>query len=221
MATQSFQLVMSSGPTPNEVYPLSKQEIIIGRDTNADIVINIAEISRRHTRFRFEGGGFLVEDLGSTNGTFVNGQRLTGPHMMRPGDRVKLGEAVTLAYQVAQYDMNATVVTPSSQKDTLTPGQPMSPVQRQAAPAAVPPPVQRAAPPPRPPQQGYAGQIPQAPPMAPSVPEKEGRPWLWAGLGCVGVSICLFVVGAVAFDMMNLYCSPPFNTLFSFLYTCQ
>ncbi len=220
MATQSFQLIMSSGPTPNEVYPLSKQEIIIGRDATADVMVNIAEISRRHTRLRFEGGGFVVEDLGSTNGTFVNGQRLTGPQMLRPGDRIKLGEAVTLAYQVAQFDMNATVVTPSSHMDTLTPGQPVAPMQRSAA--APPPPIQRSAPPPqRPPQQGYAGQIPQGPPqVAPPVPEKESRPWLWAGLGCVGVSICLVVVGALAFDMMNLYCSPPFNTLLSFLYSC-
>ena len=43
MATQSFELVMTVGPTPEKKFTLSKQEVIIGRDANADIVINIAE----------------------------------------------------------------------------------------------------------------------------------------------------------------------------------
>lgn len=222
MATQSFQLVMTAGPTPEKVFPLSKQEIIIGRDTNADVSINIAEVSRRHARMRLEPSGFVIEDLGSTNGTFVNSQRLTGPHVLRPGERIQLGEAVTLAYQVSQYDLNATVVTPSSGVDTVSGMRPVSP-----PPAAAPPPPQapQAYQQQRPPapQQAYSGQVPAGPPPAPMQPpqeEREGRPWLWAGLGCVGVAICLVVVGAVAFDMMNLYCTPPFNSLFSFLYTC-
>ena len=222
MATQSFQLVMSAGPTPDKAFPLSKQEIIIGRDTNADISINIAEVSRRHARMRFEPNGFSIEDVGSTNGTFVNGQRLTSPQVLRPGDRIQLGEAVTMIYQVSQYDMNATVVPPSSSKETITPAQGMPPVSAppQARPAPPPAPARPPAPPPG--QPVYSGQVPSGPPaqMAPPVPEKEGRPWLWAGLGCVGVVLCLVAVGAIAFDMMNLYCTPPFNSLFSFVYTC-
>jgi hypothetical protein len=210
MATQAFQLVMNVGPTPNKVFDLSKQEIIIGRDANADVVINIAEVSRRHARMRLEASGYVIEDLGSTNGTFVNSQRLTGPNMLRPGDRIQLGEAVTLSYQVGQFDLHATVVTPSSSVDTVSGARPVMP------PAAPPQPVQA---PPAPP--AYSGQVPAGPaPVGVPLPEKEGRPWLWASLGCVGVAICLVVVGAVAFDMMNMYCTPPFNSLFSFLYTC-
>lgn len=210
MATQSFQLVMTTGPEPNKVFELSTQEIIIGRDVNADVTINIAEVSRRHSRMRMEPSGFVIEDLGSTNGTFVNGQRLTGPYVLRPGERIQLGEAVTLTYQVAQFDLNATVVTPSSSVNTVSGAKPAMP------PAQPPRPMQ--APPAQP---AYSGQVPAGPaPMVAPEPEKAGRPWLWAGLGCVGVAICLVVVGAVAFDMMNLYCSPPFNSVFSFLYTC-
>jgi len=46
MATQSFELVMTSGPTPEKKFTLSKQEVIIGRDANADIVINIGNYNR-------------------------------------------------------------------------------------------------------------------------------------------------------------------------------
>ena len=214
MATQSFELVMTVGPTPEKKFTLSKQEVIIGRDANADIVINIAEVSRRHSRMRLEPSGYVIEDLGSTNGTFVNGQRLTGPHMLRPGERIQLGEAVTLPYQVAAYDMNATVVTPASGHDTVQ--------GMQAPPAAAVPPPQPRAVQAAPAQPSYSGQVPQGPaaPVMPQVEERQSRPWLWAGLGCIGVMICLVVVGAVAFDILDLYCTPPFNSLLSFLYTC-
>lgn len=217
MATQSFELVMIVGPTPEKKFTLSKQEIIIGRDVNADVVINIAEVSRRHSRMRLEPGGYSIEDLGSTNGTFVNGQRLSGPHLLRSGERIQLGEAVTLVFQVAAYDMDATVVTPSSGFDTVAAG-PATPAvaaprQPRPAPSMQPYPAQ---------QPAYSGRVPAGPaaPVPVPVPEKEGRPWLWAGLGCVGVMICLVVIGAVAFDFLDLYCTPPFNSLFSFLYTC-
>ena len=218
MATQSFELVMTAGPTPEKKFTLSKQEIIIGRDANADVVINIAEVSRRHSRMRLEPSGYVIEDLGSTNGTFVNGQRLTGPHMLRPGERVQLGEAVTLAYQVAAFDMDATVVTPSSGFDTVAAGQ--APMAPPAAAAPPPRPVQPRQPPPV--QPAYSGHVPPGPaaPVVAPMEEKEGRPWLWAGLGCIGVIICLVVVGAVAFDVLDLYCAPPFNSLLSFLYSC-
>lgn len=216
MAAQSYELVMTSGPTPEKKFALSKQEIIIGRDANADVVINLAEVSRRHSRLRMEPSGYVIEDLGSTNGTFVDGRRLTGPHMLRPGERIQLGEAVTLSYQSTAHDVDATIVTPSSGFDT---------VSARPSPAAAPPPRARPAQPPPPapqPAPAYSGRVPAGPaaPVGPPVEEKESRPWLWASLGCVGVAICLIVVGAVAFDFLDLYCTPPFNSMFSFLYTC-
>lgn len=50
--------------------------------------------------------------------------------------------------------------------------------------------------------------------------EKKGKTWLWAGIGCVVVIFFLIVVGLIAFDYLNLYCTPPFDSLLSFLYTC-
>ena len=77
----NFRLVMRSGPTVGKVYPLDKNELFLGRDLSNDIVINDPEISRRHSRLFLQGNTFAIEDMGSTNGTFVNGQRLilSGP----------------------------------------------------------------------------------------------------------------------------------------------
>lgn len=62
--------------------------MFIGRDLTNDIVINDAEISRRHARLISQAGGYVLEDLGSTNGTFINGQRLASPYILRPGETV-------------------------------------------------------------------------------------------------------------------------------------
>ena len=99
--SDSFRLVMRRGPTPNQVYDLSKDGMTIGRDITNDIVINDPEVSRHHLRFTRGGGGFTLEDLGSTNGTFINGQRIAGSRPLRAGDMLGLGETVTLAYELA------------------------------------------------------------------------------------------------------------------------
>lgn len=101
MQGSSFRLIVRRGPRPNEIYELNKGVITIGRDITNDIVINDPEVSRHHLRLTQGGGGYTLEDLGSTNGTFVNGQRLTGARPLQPGDTLGLGETVTLAYEGA------------------------------------------------------------------------------------------------------------------------
>ena len=110
MASQSFQLVMQKGPNPGKIYELVQEEATIGRDISNRIVINDPEVSRRHARLTLQVGGYVIEDLGSTNGTFVDGQRLMGPHLLRPGQTVMFGEKITLAYEALGFDPNATLV---------------------------------------------------------------------------------------------------------------
>lgn len=150
MAPQSFQLVMRSGPNPGKTFALSKSEITIGRDIGNDVVINDAEISRRHARLFAQGSSFVLEDLGSTNGTFVEGQRLMGPHMLRPGELILLGENVTLVYEPLQQDPDATVAAvynvpkmPPSQR----PEPPREPYPGPERPPAGPPPSRPPEPP--------------------------------------------------------------------------
>ena len=96
----TFHIVMRSGPTPGKVFPLEKNEIYIGRDLSNDLVINDPEISRRHSRLLFQNTALIIlEDLGSTNGTSVNGQRLVSPYILNPGEVITLGERITLLYE--------------------------------------------------------------------------------------------------------------------------
>jgi pSer/pThr/pTyr-binding forkhead associated (FHA) protein len=76
---------MRTGPTPGQVFELSANEMTLGREPGNEITINDAEISRKHARLSLQAGTYMLEDLGSTNGTFVNGQRLMGPHALRAG----------------------------------------------------------------------------------------------------------------------------------------
>lgn len=146
MASQSFQLVMRVGPSPGKIFSLTKNEIVLGRDIDNEIVINDAEISRRHTRLLIQEGGYIVEDLGSTNGTFVNGQKITGPHVLEPNQTIRMGENVTLSYEVAGFDPDATIASGGEQ-----PAAPARP-----APAAQPAPSTPS--PARPAQPAVAGQ---------------------------------------------------------------
>jgi ABC-2 type transport system ATP-binding protein len=67
---------------------------VVGRGTGADVILADTEVSTKHAAFDLVDGGIAVQDLGSTNGTLVNGQRVTGSHLLQPGDRVQLGASV-------------------------------------------------------------------------------------------------------------------------------
>jgi len=219
----NYQLVMNIGPTPGMTYQLTEPNITIGRDLNAEIVINIPEVSRRHARLRLEAGVYMLEDLGSTNGTFVNGQRLTSPQRLRNGDTIMLGEAVTLGFSGGYVDPHATLVESSSQAATVVAKDTLDLPPWESAPMyddesyAVPAPSMQEPPP-------FVGTVPAGPmDYGADVSYKEetkSKTWLWAGIGCLAVILIGCVAIAFLFDYMDMYCEPPFDSLFSFLYDC-
>ena len=75
----------------SRTWPISKEAVVIGRMDTCDVVLPDPGASRRHAEIRREGDEWVMVDLGSTNGTLVNGKRLNR-HRLAPGDRLLIGE---------------------------------------------------------------------------------------------------------------------------------
>jgi FHA domain len=87
-------LVINQGARAGSEHPVDG-EVTVGREQgSADLVIEDPGVSRRHARFLASGGAVTVEDLGSSNGTFVNGERISGSVELGAGDEVQLGGTV-------------------------------------------------------------------------------------------------------------------------------
>ncbi len=93
------KLIIEQGPTPGQEIELVKDEFVIGRIEGNDLVIPEPSVSRRHARLIRQGGQVLLEDLGSSNGTFINGQRLSAPFPLKSGDTFTLGQVTRLKFQ--------------------------------------------------------------------------------------------------------------------------
>lgn len=109
MSDQKFQLLVQRGPEPGKIYLLSSVSITIGRDPMADITIVDPEVSRQHVRLSSTLTGYAIEDLGSTNGTYIDGERLTGEAVdLTVGQIITMGAGVALRFQIdvgGQVDM--------------------------------------------------------------------------------------------------------------------
>jgi predicted component of type VI protein secretion system len=219
--SSKYRLVMRSGPTSGESINLDKNELFIGRDLSNDIVVNDPEVSRRHVRLFLQGDQYVIEDLGSTNGTSVNGQRLMGPYILRPGELVTMGEHVNMLYETDIDDVGATVVSgaqPGGQPATVRAPQQVPQYQQVPEPARapsfseVPDVYSQSAPPP-------VNHTPAVPPAAaeaytPAVsagedaPPKKRKVWLIVLVILLAMIICC-VIGLFVVDSMmtpELYC---------------
>jgi uncharacterized protein YkwD len=92
--------LVAIGSSPPREYSLDKPVIAIGSQRSNDVVLDDTTVSRRHATITLKSGGFELADLGSTNGTFVNGRRLSSPIALKPGDEIKFG-SVRVAFDPA------------------------------------------------------------------------------------------------------------------------
>ncbi len=217
MAAQ-FQLVMHSGPDTGKVYPLEASEIIIGRDTNNSIIINDPEVSRKHAKLTLQISTYTILDLGSTNGTFINGQRITASQELKPGDTVTLGENIVLMFETG-FDPNATVVSSAQMPKVVapirnsiqSPAPIPSPTPTPAPafiPASVQAPVQVPAAPPSPsPAEVFTSQPPAGPVSKQAAPAKKKFPiWLIIVIILL-IIICACVGFFLIIDQLSLWCT--------------
>ena len=169
MSPATFRLIVRTGPSPGMIFDLTKDVTVLGRDVTNDIVLGDAEVSRQHSRLTRTPGGYVLEDLGSTNGTFVNGERLLAPRVLSAGDLMGLSEKVTLSFDVVTPEAAATVMGPAYGRAAPPPTAPEPPMVRPSA---------RQAPPP--PSPAYASPSQAAPAQG-----GGSRRWLLAGCGCI------------------------------------
>jgi len=182
--TDDSRLVMRAGPQPGQTFVLDQDSLTLGRDPGNEIVIGDPQVSRQHARITRQGGLTVIEDAGSTNGTFVNGLRLAGPHTLTDGDVISLGDAVTLSYHSA----DVTMTEPLGGQPTVS-----------TAPPSYEPP-----PPPPPSYEPPPTYIPAPPSSAPPAEETQRRTWLWVGCVLLVLLVIVACVGVFVLDYLRL-----------------
>jgi len=88
------RLVVENGLGKGDEYIVRKPVTLIGRGESCDLIVSDPLVSRRHCQISWDGVYCTVEDLSSTNGTYVNGQQLTAAYALRPGDRLQVADVV-------------------------------------------------------------------------------------------------------------------------------
>src|SRR2546423_11397336 len=88
-------LLMISGPNAGQRYEI-KDEVTLGRSPSCEIPLEDSKVSRRHAKVFVKEGQTRITDLGSRNGTVVNGEKIEGEAILLPGDRVQVGDSTIL-----------------------------------------------------------------------------------------------------------------------------
>lgn len=85
------RIVITDGPLVGTVLPLGSSPILIGRAPDATIVLDDDFVSSQHTRLIPKDAHWIVEDLGSTNGTWIDGEKINGPTVLTAGAKLQIG----------------------------------------------------------------------------------------------------------------------------------
>jgi len=92
----AFTLNGLTGPLTGTSHTITSASLVIGRDPDVDLPIDQEQVSRRHASLTWTGSAWMLKDLGSSNGTFVNGRRIKGTVQLQPGDTIGIGTDVTM-----------------------------------------------------------------------------------------------------------------------------
>ncbi len=95
-------LVVQEGQLAGKRWPLNKTEFVIGRGEDCDIVLPDRQVSRHHFRVVRDDNGYNVEDLGSKNGTYINGAPVRGSMQLQDGDEIQVALSVRLLFVGAE-----------------------------------------------------------------------------------------------------------------------
>ncbi|GAB4275223.1 MAG: hypothetical protein Kow0080_24390 [Candidatus Promineifilaceae bacterium] len=187
MAEASTKIILRRPHQNDETFTLQEGITTIGRSEQNDIAIADPEVSRRHAHITFQNGAFLLEDLGSTNGTFVNGRRLNTPTPLKDGDIIYLGETIQLDFIIVDPD-----ALPSYEQATLYDQQIDTPFLEPLSPQATEP---------LPDLDDIQSDQPDATEilgMPPALADNGRRKWI-IGCGCLPLILILLCIGVFLF----------------------
>ena len=180
-------LVVLQGAQAGTSFPLPHTPVILGREEGVEISVRDPEMSRRHGRISWQEGGFVIEDLGSTNGTIINGVPIAGPQRLRPGDTIGMGQTL--------FEFRWQAAAAQGQP------KPAQAVPVQTTPAQAMPPQPQAVPPQARGGPGYYGPIPP-PPVAPP-PARRRSPWLLWTCGCLVLLVLALVAAGLTIEIFR------------------
>ncbi|HSN30466.1 MAG TPA: FHA domain-containing protein, partial [Kofleriaceae bacterium] len=147
----------------------NKPEVTIGRVQGNDIVLPKGNVSKRHARIVLKDGKFIIVDLKSTNGTYVNGRKITSPLVVKDSDKIYIGDFIVGVDEAASGEGDGpseTTTSPPGSGDRLAPAMDARPPRpTEAAPMPMPGPLG-----------GMNAPEPPAPAPAPPSPPRPGPP---------------------------------------------
>lgn len=221
MSVTAARLVIRRGPATQQEYYLTKPTLTVGREAVNDVPLADPEVSRRHARITYQEGRYVIEDLGSTNGTFVNGSRIAGPTMLNDSDLIDMGELFSFVFYGGAGDIGETFLEPSAtDADKATEIVPASQVYGDAIPAPSYGQQQPAVSATPAAQQDFGAQSQRQESLPPpTTPVRNNRRTVFIGCGCLfflvifGCAASLFLADSLFPDV--LYCGPG-RALFEF-----
>jgi len=113
-----YQLVIVRGRSGTETINLADGITSVGRHDDCQLRIKSSQVSRRHCELFEKKGLLVVKDLGSSNGTYVNGKRVEGQRVLESGDELTIGQVKLRVAKIGESAPRATAATPSKPGDT-------------------------------------------------------------------------------------------------------
>ena len=125
----SCHLAVRQGALAGQQFPLGKT-VTLGRSPDNTICLDDQKVSRHHARIKVENGHCFIEDLGSSNGTFLNGERIRQAALLKPGDRVQISDQIleVVGAEPALSAATATVIRPAPPLEPERAVEPPSPL---------------------------------------------------------------------------------------------
>jgi len=113
-----FQLLVVKGRGASTIINLADGVTTVGRQDDCQLRIKSSQVSRKHCELFEKKGMLLVKDLGSSNGTFVNGKRVQGQQVLEPGDELTIGQVLLKVSKIGAPDTEAASVSKPKPADT-------------------------------------------------------------------------------------------------------